>query len=82
MYLSFPFDLIPDFIPVVGYLDDLVLVPLGVLAVRAMVPPAVLAECREQAVRMEAGPPNWIAASVIVALWVVAAAVFLYWLLR
>ena len=48
-YAFSPIDLIPDFIPVVGYLDELVLVPLGVLAVRAMIPAAVLAECRERA---------------------------------
>ena len=48
-YAFSPIDLIPDFIPVVGYLDELVLVPLGVLAVRAMIPAPVLAECRERA---------------------------------
>ncbi len=48
-YAFSPIDLIPDFIPVLGYLDELVLIPLGVLAVRSMVPPAVLAECRDRA---------------------------------
>lgn len=48
-YAFSPLDLIPDFIPVLGYLDDLVLIPLGVLLVRRLVPEAVLAECRLRA---------------------------------
>jgi uncharacterized membrane protein YkvA (DUF1232 family) len=48
-YAFSPIDLIPDFVPVVGYLDDLVIIPLGILAARKMIPPAVLAECRMQA---------------------------------
>jgi uncharacterized membrane protein YkvA (DUF1232 family) len=70
-YALSPIDLIPDVIPVLGYLDDLVLLPLGVLAVRAMIPAAVLAECRARAEAAgEAGRPrNWVAAAVIVGLW-------------
>jgi uncharacterized membrane protein YkvA (DUF1232 family) len=48
-YALSPIDLIPDFIPVLGYLDELVLLPLGIMAVRAMIPDEVLAECRERA---------------------------------
>jgi len=48
-YAFSPIDLIPDFIPIVGYLDDLVLVPLGIAVAIKLVPPAVLAESREQA---------------------------------
>jgi uncharacterized membrane protein YkvA (DUF1232 family) len=47
-YALSPIDLIPDFIPVLGQLDDLILVPLGVLAVRAMIPEHILAEYRER----------------------------------
>jgi uncharacterized membrane protein YkvA (DUF1232 family) len=47
-YALSPIDLIPDPIPILGYLDDLILIPLGIIAVRKMVPPAVLAECREK----------------------------------
>ena len=47
-YALSPIDLIPDFIPVLGFLDDLVIVPLGLLAVRAMIPKPVLAEHRER----------------------------------
>lgn len=47
-YLFSPIDLIPDFIPVLGYVDDLVLVPLGIALVLKMIPGAVMAECREK----------------------------------
>ena len=72
-YLFSPIDLIPDPIPVLGYLDDLVIVPLGLGAVRKMIPAAVMAECHEKAQEMTAQgkgkPKNWIAAAVIVAIW-------------
>lgn len=66
-----PIDLIPDPIPVIGYLDDLILIPLGIALVLKMVPAPVLADCQEQAQSvMERGKPtNWIAAGVIVAIW-------------
>jgi len=51
-YALSPIDLIPDFIPVLGWLDDLLLVPLGLMAVRAMIPAAILAEYRERANRV------------------------------
>jgi uncharacterized membrane protein YkvA (DUF1232 family) len=47
-YALSPIDLIPDFIPVLGQLDDLVLVPLGILAVRRMIDPAILEDCRRR----------------------------------
>lgn len=78
-YAFSPIDLIPDFIPVLGYLDDLVLIPLGVMAVRAMIPAAVLAECRERASRMEGRPRNWFAAAIILALWVAVSVAAIYW---
>jgi uncharacterized membrane protein YkvA (DUF1232 family) len=79
-YAFSPVDLIPDFIPVLGYLDELVLVPLGVMAVRALVPAAVLGECRERAARMEGKPTHRMAAVVIVAIWLSLAAAALYWI--
>ena len=48
-YALSPIDLIPDFIPVLGYLDDLILLPLGIGMALKMIPPAVLAECRQKA---------------------------------
>ena len=75
-YAFSPIDLIPDPIPVLGYLDDLVLIPLGVALALKMIPPAVMAECREkaQAVMSQGKPTNWMAAAVIVAIWLLLAA--------
>jgi uncharacterized membrane protein YkvA (DUF1232 family) len=80
-YAFSPIDLIPDPIPVLGYVDDLVLIPLGVLAVRALIPPAILADCREKAGQLGAKPRNWTAAGVIAAIWLLLAAAVFYWLL-
>lgn len=79
-YAFSPIDLIPDFIPVLGYLDELVILPLGVMAVRAMIPAHVLAECRQRASSLPGRPRNWIAAAVIVAVWIALAAAAVYWL--
>lgn len=70
-YAFSPIDLIPDVIPVLGYLDDLILVPLGIMLVLRMIPPAVLTECREkaEAAMSQGKPTNWIAAAVVVAIW-------------
>ena len=81
-YAISPIDLIPDFIPVLGYLDDLVLLPLGIMAVRAMVPAAVMTDCRERAKTLEGKPASWIAAAAIVLIWIAASAAALVWLLR
>lgn len=72
-YALSPIDLIPDFIPVLGYLDDLVLIPLGIALIVKLIPTSVMEECREQAqAAIAAGqkkPTNRIAAIVIVSLW-------------
>ncbi len=83
-YALSPIDLIPDFIPVLGYLDDLVLVPLGIWLTLKMIPAPVLADCREKARASaeEARPVNRIAAAVIVAIWLVLAALLVAWVLR
>ena len=71
-YAFSPIDLIPDPIPILGYLDDLILVPLGIALVLKMIPKEVMAECREQArVTMLKGKPvNRVAAIVIVGIWI------------
>ncbi len=81
-YAFSPIDLIPDPIPVLGHLDDFVLIPLGVLAVRAMIPSAVLAECRDKANTLDKKPRNWVAAGVIIAIWVLIATVGVLWAIR
>lgn len=83
-YAFSPIDLIPDFIPVLGYLDDLLLVPLGILMTLKMIPPPVMAECRERArlATASAGPANWTAAAVIVAIWLAVAALAAILVLR
>src|ERR671932_2196283 len=70
-YAFSPIDLIPDVIPILGYLDDLVLVPLGIMLVLKMIPPAVLAECHEkaEAVMVQGKPTSRLAAIVIVGIW-------------
>lgn len=75
-YFFSPIDLVPDFIPVLGYLDDLVLVPVGILLALKMIPPEVMAECREKTHEgMAQGKPmNRAAAAVIIATWLLLAA--------
>lgn len=68
-YALSPIDLIPDFIPVLGYLDDLVLVPLGLALVVRLLPPAALASACEQARRVSEQPTGKLVAGVIVAVW-------------
>jgi uncharacterized membrane protein YkvA (DUF1232 family) len=80
-YALSPIDLIPDPIPVIGYLDDLVLVPLGLLAVRRLIPPAVLTDCRQTAeagVQVRAGW-RWAGGIIIGGLWVLAASLLAVW---
>lgn len=73
-YALSPIDLIPDFIPVLGYLDDLVLVPLGIALVVKLTPDHVLADARERAAHAAQRPVSRVAAAVIVLLWLVAVA--------
>ena len=80
-YALSPIDLIPDFIPILGYLDDLLIVPAGLWLALRWVPPALLAEYREQAVS-RARPRSLVAAVLIVALWVAAAVVMIMALRR
>jgi uncharacterized membrane protein YkvA (DUF1232 family) len=72
-YALSPIDLIPDFIPVLGYLDDLVIVPAGLALAIMLIPNDVMCECRSKAEeRMsQKGPRNYTAAAIIVAIWLV-----------
>jgi len=80
-YLFSPIDLIPDFIPVLGYMDDLVIVPLGLLLVVKLIPEEVLAEHREAARGGKDVPKKWIAAAAVVTIWTLLATMVLFYLL-
>jgi len=71
-YAFSPIDLIPDFIPVLGYLDDIILVPLGIALVLKLVPADVLQDCREQAAfaTRTGKPKNWVVGGVIILIWI------------
>src|SRR5215472_15042468 len=83
-YACSPIDLIPDFIPMLGYLDDLVLLPLGIAWALQLIPPAVLVECRARAQEnMQGGKPvSWVAGAVIVLLWLGVAVLGLMWVAK
>ena len=69
-YALSPIDLIPDFVPVLGYLDDLVIVPAGITLLIRLVPAGVLQECREKAQSQPMSMRrNWIAGIIIVLFW-------------
>ncbi len=83
-YVFSPIDPIPDFIPGVGLLDEMVVVPIGVLIAAKMIPPDVLAECREKAREVERGekPVSRVTAVVVVAIWLLCVALAVYLALR
>jgi uncharacterized membrane protein YkvA (DUF1232 family) len=77
-----PIDLVPDFIPVIGYLDDAILIPLGIALVVRMVPREVMADCRARAATAPAGRGGWIAATAIVVFWAVGLLLAWRWFRR
>jgi uncharacterized membrane protein YkvA (DUF1232 family) len=77
-YALSPIDLIPDFVPILGYLDDVIIVPLGILLAVRLVHPALMAEFRAEASRRAARPRSMAGAAVILALWVAAAGALLW----
>lgn len=81
-YAFSPIDLIPDVIPVIGYLDDLLIVPLGIWLLIKLIPPSVLSECRERAEieQSSSKPTNWVAAGVVVAIWFLLGILVVLWL--
>ena len=72
-YALSPIDLIPDFIPIVGYLDDLVLVPLGVWLVVSLIPDEVMVECRAKADAAGLRPVSRAGMITIIVVWILAA---------
>ena len=80
-YALSPIDLIPDFIPVIGYLDDLILLPIAITFAIKLIPHQVLAECRARAQQlMQNGKPvSRAAGTVIVAIWIVLTFLCVKW---
>jgi hypothetical protein len=66
-------DLIPDFIPILGYLDNIIIVPLGIMFALKMKPNAVIAECEIRAEEMMKNrkPKNWLVGSIIILFWII-----------
>ena len=79
-YALSPIDLIPDFIPVLGYLDELVLLPIGVLLATKMIPDDVFDEHRERARLVSERPRSWLGATLIVMVWLLIAVIARSWL--
>ncbi|MBK5013272.1 hypothetical protein CIL06_19370 [Pantoea vagans] len=72
-YAVSPIDLIPDFIPIIGYLDDLIIVPLGIMLVVRLIPAEVMREHRETAAQASRRPVSRITAGVFIVIWVMCA---------
>ena len=82
-YAFSPIDLIPDFIPVLGYLDDLLILPVGIWLVLKLVPQDVLAECREQAANWQKNsqvrPLNYFGAALVIVFWLAMLVLAWWW---
>jgi len=81
-YAFSPIDLIPDFVPILGYVDDLILIPMGIALAIKMIPPAVMTECRARAqkVMSDGKPVSRAAAVIVVVIWLLLAALCIRWL--
>ena len=78
-YALSPIDLIPDFIPIIGYLDDLVIVPAGILLAVKLTPPDLMEEFRQQATLREGRPMSRAGAAAVVVIWIAAASWLAWW---
>ena len=78
-YAFSPIDLIPDFIPILGYLDDVIILPIGIMFALKMIPKSVISDCEVKAEEMmkNGKPKNWIVGSLIVLIW----SVIILWLI-
>jgi uncharacterized membrane protein YkvA (DUF1232 family) len=81
-YALSPIDLIPDVVPVLGYLDDVILVPLGISLALRLIPPAVMASAREEAASAEGRPVSRAGAVAVVVVWLLLAALGVAWGVR
>lgn len=75
-YAFSPIDLIPDFIPVLGYLDDLIIVPLGIVFALKLIPPYVVEDNKEAAekLKLSGKPKNWFVGILFIIIWIIFAA--------
>ena len=83
-YAFSPIDLIPDFVPVLGYLDDLILIPVGITLAIRLVPDSVLTDCRAQAQEIfkNEKPVSRIAVVVIAVIWIALATLCIVWVYK
>ena len=83
-YAFSPIDLIPDFVPILGYLDDLVLIPLGIKIALSIIPEDVMNESRgkSQEIIRQGKPVNWVAAGIIIVIWILLAAFVIAFIVR
>ena len=83
-YAVSPIDLIPDFIPVLGFLDDLILLPLAIILILKLIPADIMDDCRRQAEATVASDKkqfqSWNASVVIIAIWSIAGVILAFWL--
>lgn len=70
-YALSPIDLIPDFIPVLGYLDDLLLLPIGIFLAVRLIPDHLMAEFRKTAETYHPPRSHWCVAAIVIAVWVI-----------
>lgn len=70
-YAFSPIDLVPDFIPILGYLDDVIIIPLGIMIALKMIPVSVIKDCEVKAEELmkKGKPKNWIVGSLILFIW-------------
>jgi len=74
-----PIDLIPDFIPILGYLDDIILLPLGIILVIKLTPSNIIEASRSKAAELTTKPISHVAAAVVIVTWLWCAIAFGYW---
>ncbi|MBA3895956.1 MAG: DUF1232 domain-containing protein [Sphingomonadaceae bacterium] len=80
-YALSPIDLIPDFIPILGYLDDLILVPLGIALAVRLIPPPLLDEFRAAATLRSERPASTLTVVVVITVWAITLAATAWWAL-
>lgn len=78
-YALSPIDLIPDFVPVLGYLDDVIIVPLGIQLAVSLIPSALMVEYRAEASRRAERPSSSVGTVFIFGLWIAAIGLLLWW---